>query len=205
MPRGAATRPGGLAEDRLPDGTMPATVECPEAAVDLDGGGAAVVTVPPAVFHGGLAAGDRVVLTRYGADTPEVDTPGTAGAAGAGTYVWADFDRRVPLAAVCASFVLLTVLVGGRRGLAALVGLALGGSAVAFHVLPALLAQEDAVLVGLSSSTAVMGVVIHLTHGVSVRTTVAYLGTVAGLVLTAGAAVLAAALVSRLATAGARG
>ncbi|WP_432495122.1 YibE/F family protein [Kineococcus gypseus] len=176
----ARTCAGGLAEDRLPDGTVPQEVECPEAAVALDGGGTAVVTVPPAVFHGGLGAGDRVVLSRY---------PGEAGAAP--TYVWEDVDRRAALAVAVAVFVLLTVAVGGRRGLAALAGLALGGAAIAFHVLPALLAQEDPVAVGLSSATVVMGVVLYLTHGVSVRTTVAFLGTVAGLVLTAGAAVLA--------------
>ena len=146
----------------------------------LDDGGSDVVTVPAAVFHGGLGAGNRVVLTRY---------PGEAGAPA--THVWEDVDRRAALAVAAAVFVLLTVAVGGRRGLAALAGLALGGAAIAFHVLPALLAQEDAVLVGLSSATAVMGVVIYLTHGVSVRTTVAFLGTVAGLLLTAALAVLA--------------
>ncbi|WP_432571600.1 YibE/F family protein [Kineococcus sp. SYSU DK005] len=176
----ARTCRGGLAEDRLPDGSVPESVECPQAAVALDGGGTVVVTVPAAVFHGGLGAGDRVVLTRY---------PGEAGAPA--THVWEDVDRRAALAVAAAVFVLLTVAVGGRRGLAALAGLALGGAAIAFHVLPALLAQEDAVLVGLSSATAVMGVVIYLTHGVSVRTTVAFLGTVAGLLLTAALAVLA--------------
>ena len=77
---------GGQAEDLLPDGPMPATVECPDAVVGVDGGGTAPVRVPVAVFHGGLAPGDRVTLTRY-----------PAGVAGAETYVWQDFDRRTPL------------------------------------------------------------------------------------------------------------
>ena len=171
---------GEIAEERLPDGTLPQTVECPDVTVALDGGGSATVPVPAAVVHGGLAPGDRVVLTRY---------PGEAGAAP--THAWEDVDRRVPLAVAVAVFVLLTVAVGRRRGLAALVGLGLGGAAIAYHVLPALLAQEDAVVVGLSSATAVMGVVLYLTHGISARTTVAFLGTVAGLLLTAAVAVLA--------------
>ncbi|GAB3461545.1 YibE/F family protein [Kineococcus endophyticus] len=180
---------GELAEERLPDGTLPETVECPQATVRVDGteqdatqdvGQDVTVTVPAAVFHGGLSAGDRVVLTRY---------PGEAG--GAATYAWEDVDRRVPLLVVVAVFVVLTVAVGRRRGLAALAGLAVGGAAIAFHVVPALLTQENAVVVGLSSAVAVMGVVLYLTHGFSTRTTVAYLGTVAGLLVTAGAAVLA--------------
>ncbi|WP_432562416.1 YibE/F family protein [Kineococcus sp. SYSU DK003] len=173
------TCPAELAEERLPDGSMPATVDCPEATVRVDGQDV-TVTVPPAVFHGGLAPGDRVVLLRY---PPEVS--------GSVEYAWEDFDRRVPLAVVVGVFVVLTVAIGRRRGLAALVGLGLGGAAIAFYVLPALLAQENAVVVSLSAATAVMGVVIYLTHGFSTRTTVAYLGTVAGLLVTAVAAVLA--------------
>lgn len=168
-----------FAEERLPDGTMPDTVECPDATVLVEGG-EVTIPVPAAVFHGGLAQGDRVVLTRYPSDVGGEDT-----------YVWDDVDRRVPLAVVVGVFVVLTVAIGRRRGLAALVGLGLGGAAIVFHVIPALLTQENAVVVGLSAATAVMGVVIYLTHGFSARTTVAYLGTVAGLLVTAVAAVLA--------------
>nr|WP_240895496.1 YibE/F family protein [Kineococcus siccus] len=174
---------GELAEDRLPDGTLPDTVECPQATVALAGaGGPAEVTVsvPPAVYRGGLAAGDAVTLTRY---------PAADGLAE--TYVWVDFDRRVPLAVVVGAFVLVTVLVGRRRGAAALVGLGIGGAAVGFYLLPALVRQEDPVVVSVCAATAVMGVVLYLTHGVSVRTTAAYLGTVAGLLVTAVVAVLA--------------
>ena len=171
---------GEFAEERLPDGSLPETVECPDVTVALDGKGSVTVPVPAAVFHGGLGAGDRVVLTRY---------PAQAG--GAEAYVWEDFDRRAPLAVVLTLFAVVTVVVGRRRGLAALVGLGLGGAAIVFHVVPALLTEQNAVVVGLSSATAVMGVVIYLTHGLSAPTTVAYLGTVAGLVVTAVAAVLA--------------
>lgn len=173
-----------FAEERLPDGTLPDTVECPDATVAVDedtsDGVEVTVPVPAAVYHGGLAIGDRVVLTKYASDVGGEDT-----------YVWDDFDRRVPLAIVVGVFVVLTVAVGRRRGLAALVGLGLGGAAIVFHVIPALLTQENAVVVGVSAATAVMCVVIYLTHGFSARTTVAYLGTVAGLLVTAAAAVLA--------------
>ncbi|MFB9377845.1 YibE/F family protein [Kineococcus gynurae] len=172
--------PGQFAEDRLPDGTMPTTVECPEAVVQTDDGTRQTVIVPPATFHGGLGAGDRVVLTHYPADV-----------AGQDTWVFSDVDRRLPLAVTVGVFVLLTVLVARRRGVVALLGLGLGAVAIGGYVLPALLTRQDAVVVGLSATTAVMAVVAYLTHGFSTRTTVAFLGTVAGLLLTAAAAVLA--------------
>ncbi|WP_369070385.1 YibE/F family protein [Kineococcus terrestris] len=171
---------GELAEERLPDGTLPEVVPCPEADVRVDGGAVTTVTVPQAVFAGGLRAGDGVVLLEF---------PAAAGQPG--TYVWQDVDRRWPLAVVVGVFVLLTVLVGRRRGAAALLGLGLGGAAVVWYVLPALLAGRDPVVVSLSAATAVMGVVLYAAHGVSTRTTAAYLGTLAGLAVTAGFAVLA--------------
>ncbi|WP_432548593.1 YibE/F family protein [Kineococcus sp. SYSU DK004] len=175
---------GELAEERLPDGTLPRVVPCPEADVRVDGDAAAgevtTVTVPQAVHAGGLRAGDGVVLLEF----PAADGQPA-------TRVWQDVDRRWSLAVVVGVFVLLTVLVGRRRGAAALLGLGLGGAAVAWYVLPALLAGRDPVVVSLSAATAVMGVVLYVTHGISTRTTAAYLGTLAGLAVTAGFAVLA--------------
>lgn len=176
----ARTCPGGTGEDRLPDGTIPATVACPDATVALDDGATATVVVPTALFRSGLASGERVVLARYPArdGLPE-------------TYTWQDVDRRTPLVVLVVVLVVATVAVGRRRGAAALLGLGLGGATIGFYVLPALLADENAVVVSLSAATALMGVVIYLTHGVSTRTTAAYLGTVAGLALTAAIAVVA--------------
>ena len=175
----ARTCAGAIGEDRLPDGTIPAVVDCPDATVALEDGATATVTIPTALFRSGFGAGEAVVLARYPALDGQPET-----------YAWQDVDRRVPLTVLVVVFVVATVAVGRRRGAAALVGLGLGGSAVGFYVLPALLAEEDPVVVSLSAATALMGVVIYLTHGISTRTTAAYLGTVAGLALTAAVAVV---------------
>ncbi|PPK93187.1 putative membrane protein [Kineococcus xinjiangensis] len=168
----------GTSEDRLPDGEIPAVVDCPHAAVRLNdgpGAGSTVeVPVPALIARGGLERGDAVTLSLF---------PATAGQPA--VYAWNDFDRRFPLALAVGLFAVLTVAVAGRRGVAALVGLGVGGAAVLGYVVPSLLEGNSPVVVALSASVAVMGVVLYTTHGVSTRTTAAYLGTVAGLGATA--------------------
>ncbi|RQW95468.1 YibE/F family protein, partial [Micromonospora globispora] len=106
-------------------------------------------------------------------------------------YAISDHQRGVPL-------VWLTVLVaaavigfGRLRGAAALAGLAVTFAVVLLFVLPAIVAGQPPLLVAVVGSATIMFVVLYLTHGVSVRTSVAVLGTLASLVLTGVMAVLA--------------
>ena len=173
----------GTSADRQPDGTVPIEASCPLATARLaagpDSGRAVTVPVPAQVVAGGLAAGDRVDLALYPADA----------ASGAGaTYVWVDFARTLPLAVVVAVFVLGVALVGRWKGVAALGGLAVAYAAIVGFVVPALLAGSDPVLVTLSAAAVIMTVVLYLTHGFSLKTTAALLGTLLGLGLTALAA-----------------
>ena len=173
----------GTSADRRPDGSVPIEASCPLATARLaagpDQGRAVTVPVPAQVVAGGLAAGDRVDLALYPADA----------ASGAGkTYVWVDFARAVPLAVVVGVFVLGVALVGRWKGIAALGGLAVAYAAIVGFVIPALLAGSDPVLVTLSAAAVIMTVVLYLTHGFSLKTTAALLGTLLGLGLTALAA-----------------
>lgn len=178
----------GTSADRQPDGTVPIEASCPLARARLaagpDEGRSVTVPVPAQVVAGGLESGDRVDLALYAADA----------ASGAGkTYVWVDFARQVPLAVVVGIFVLGVALVGRWRGVAALGGLAVAYTAIVGFVIPALLAGSNPVLVTLSAATVIMTVVLYLTHGFSLKTTAALLGTLLGLGLTA---LLASAAVS---------
>ncbi len=103
-------------------------------------------------------------------------------------HVFVDFVRGPPMALLAAVFALLVVLVARWRGLAALVGMAVGLVVVAGFTLPALLQGRPAVPVALVTSVAVMFAVLYLAHGVSVRTSTALAGTLVGLVATAGIA-----------------
>jgi uncharacterized membrane protein len=87
-------------------------------------------------------------------------------------------------------FVLLVVVVARWRGVFALVGLAFSGLVIWKFMLPALLTGESGLLVGLSGSAAIMFVVLYLTHGLSMRTSTALAGTLAGVLVTAGVGVV---------------
>ena len=96
-------------------------------------------------------------------------------------YVWADFSRSAPLGILAVVFAALVVGVGRFRGLAALAGLGIAGAAVGVFMLPALQRGESPVAVAVVCSIAIMTVLLYLAHGVSVKTTTALLGTIAGL------------------------
>jgi uncharacterized membrane protein len=122
---------------------------------------------------------DKVVLAR------------ATDAQGRPTYFFEDFDRGLPLVLLAVVFGILAVVIGRRRGLAALLGLGVAVTVVVEFLLPSLLTGHDPVLVALTAGSAVMVVVLYVSHGFSARTTVALLGTLGGLVLVALAGSLA--------------
>jgi uncharacterized membrane protein len=112
-------------------------------------------------------------------------------ASGLPFYDFADFARGVPLAWLAAAFALVVTAVGRWRGLAALAGLGVAFVVLVEFVLPGLLSAEDPLSLALVGGAAIMIVVLPLAHGVSVRTSVALLGTLAALGLTGLLAALA--------------
>jgi uncharacterized membrane protein len=73
----------------------------------------------------------------------------------------------------------------------ALVGLVVGGAVIVSWMLPALLQGESGVWVALVGASAIMFVVLYTTHGFSLRTSVALLGTFVGIAISAVAGVVA--------------
>lgn len=100
-------------------------------------------------------------------------------------YVFLDFDRRAPIGVLAVAYVLVVLLVARWRGLASLGGLAVGFVVVLGFTIPALLAGRSPVLVALVSAVLVMFATLYLAHGFNTRTSTAFLGTLAGLILTA--------------------
>ncbi len=146
-----------------------------------DGEGDVVtVRVAPQVTDSGLVPGDEVKVQR---------TPGAEGADA--TYTYFGTERTTPLLVMALLFALLVIVVARWRGLFALVGLAFSGLVIWQFMLPALLTGESGLLVGLSGSAAIMFVVLYLTHGLSMRTSAALAGTLAGLLATAAVGVVA--------------
>ncbi len=174
----------GTSDDRMPDGSVPATVTCVRVGAHLTGGSRSgrqiSVQVAPQVYQAGIGRGDLIEVVRI---------PASAGLGEA--YAWVDFARDLPLGVLAVVFAVAVVAVARLRGVAALVGLGLGYLTVLRFMLPALLRGESGAGVALVGSVAIMVVILYVAHGISAKTTTALLGTVAGLAVTAGLAVWA--------------
>jgi uncharacterized membrane protein len=137
-----------------------------------EGGGGTPLDVSP---------GDaiRVVRNEQSADAPGIPP-----------YSFVDVDRRSPMLWLVIAFVAIVALLGRRRGVMALVGLAASLAVVAVFVVPAILDGRPPLAVALAGSVAVMLVTIALAHGVGAKSMAAALGTAASLALTVGLALL---------------
>jgi uncharacterized membrane protein len=137
-----------------------------------------------------LGVGDDIVLNDAGHD---VDP--------AARYSFADVQRRLPLVILAVVFGVAVVALGRLRGLLALAGIGITVGVLLAFVFPALLRGASPLGVALTGGIVIAVSTIYLAHGVSDRTTVALVGTIASLLLTAalGAAFGAAAHLSGLA------
>lgn len=160
------------------DGADPdafAGTDCALATVRPAGGqDTTEVPVPVEAARAGLDPGDAVRLAVY----PAQDGVPT-------TYGFVGYERRPPIALLAAVFAVLVVAVARWKGLAALAGVGIAFAVVAFFLLPALRTGGPPLPLAVVTATAIMIPVLYLAHGVSARTTVALLGTVAGLAVTA--------------------
>ncbi|VXA94298.1 YibE/F-like protein [Microbacterium sp. 8M] len=93
--------------------------------------------------------------------------------------------RTVPLAVWAGLFALVVIVVGLLRGLLALVGLVFSGAMIVLFMLPALLQAGPAMGIALVGASAILYVVLYLAHGLSMRTSAALAGTLAGVAITA--------------------
>jgi uncharacterized membrane protein len=140
----------------------------------VDEGRQVAVQVPPDVSDVGLTAGDRIELLRIpAAEERPVE------------FSYFGIAREVPLRTLAIVFVAVVLAVAWWRGLMALVGLAFSAVVLWQFMIPALLTGEPAVSVALTAASAILFVVLYMTHGFSLRTSVALAGTLAGVAITA--------------------
>lgn len=95
-------------------------------------------------------------------------------------------DRIPVLAIFTILFVVAVLVVAGRKGFFGLLGLVVSGVVLFGFMIPALTSGQPAVWVAIVGSTAIMFVVLYLAHGVSWRTTSAFVGTWLSLLVTTG-------------------
>lgn len=164
----------------IPEGQLPEAFTqgpCGVASVRIEEGPGAGETVETDLPRGRgaprIAVGDKVVLLRL-----DGSVEGISG------YTIIDHQRGRPMLWLVALAAAVIIAFGRWRGVSALAGLAVSFAALLFFVIPAILAGESPLAVAVVGSAAIMFVVLYLTHGVTVHTSVAILGTLVSLVLT---------------------
>jgi uncharacterized membrane protein len=169
VPEGApgGAGPCGTVQVRLTSGPQSGT----EVTTDIPAGPGAIEVTP----------GDDVVLLEL------QDVEGGAGT----TYSIMDFQRGSALWWVGLAFALAVIAFGRWRGLTALAGLVLTFAILLLFIVPAILDGRSPVLVAIVGAAAIMLTVLYLTHGFTLTTTVAVVGTLVSLSLTAALSALA--------------
>lgn len=175
----------GTVEDRQPDGTIPDEVACLQVHATITSGperGREVeVWATASTTADQVPSGTRILVEHYPATGTDAEV-----------WAWHDYDRTLPLVSIALVFALAIILVARGRGLRALIGLLIAFALIGIYVLPALVRGENPVVVALSASTLIMAVVLYLAHGLSLRTSAALLGTLAGLAATTGLGIVGA-------------
>lgn len=97
------------------------------------------------------------------------------------TYTYFGTERPEPVWVLAAVLTLLLLLLARLRGLLSLLALAGCGLLLGLFLLPAVLAGESALPVGLAATAAMLIAALYAAHGVSPRTNAALLGALVGL------------------------
>lgn len=109
------------------------------------------------------------------------------------TYTIVDHQRGQQLLVLCLAFVLALLAFGRWRGLTAIIGLVVTLAVLLLFVVPAILDGGNPQLVAIVGAAAITLSVLYLTHGLSLSTTVAVVGTLGSLVATIALSMLAVA------------
>lgn len=148
-----------------------------KAAVLVTGGPGegttATVDVPQGPGAPEVRTGSKVVLLYAPGAVP-----------GGPDYVVTDLQRGPALIWLLALSGAAVLAFGRWRGLTSLLGLAASFGVLMLFVIPAMLQGSPPLLVAVVGASAIMFAALYLTHGVTVRTSVAVAGTLASLVLT---------------------
>lgn len=165
---GGSTAPGSRAGSTGGGGCARVSVHIDQGP---DAGSTTGVQLTDAVTTSGVRAGQAIRMYR---------SPGDHA-----TYQFYDFERTLPLIVIAMAFAAAVIAVARWRGAAAILSLVIAFLIIGRFMLPALISGSPATWVGLVACSAIMFVVIYLTHGFSTRTSTALLGTLFGLLLTA--------------------
>ncbi|MDI6100980.1 YibE/F family protein [Actinoplanes sp. NEAU-A12] len=164
----------------VPRGDAPAE-KCGSVRVRLADGAQVTTQIPTGPGAPEVAAGDDIVMLAVNDETGTV------------SYAISDHQRSNQLWLLGAAFALAVIAFGRWRGVTALAGLAVTFAILLYFIVPAILDGRSPVLVAVVGAAAIMLIVLYLTHGLSITTTIAVAGTLASLAITAILAAVATA------------
>jgi len=101
------------------------------------------------------------------------------------TYLFMDLNRSNLLIWVSIIFAIITIFIGRWRGVGAIVGLILTFLVLLYFMFPALLEGKSPLAVAVVAASGLVLILLYTAHGLSIRTSVAVLGTLFGIGLTA--------------------
>lgn len=101
------------------------------------------------------------------------------------TYLFMDLNRSNLLIWVSIIFAIVTILIGRWRGIGAIIGLILTFVVLLYFMFPALLEGKNPLTIAVISASGLVLILLYTAHGLSIRTSVAVLGTLFGIGLTA--------------------
>ena len=121
-----------------------------------------------------LKTGTKMQLLRI----PETEFPED-------TYLYMDLNRSNLLIWIAIVFAIVTIIIGRWRGIGAIVGLILTFIVLLYFMFPALLEGKDPLAVAVVAASGIVLILLYTAHGLSIKTSVAVLGTLFGIALTA--------------------
>ena len=121
-----------------------------------------------------LKTGTKMQLLRI----PETEFPED-------TYLYMDLNRSNLLIWIAIVFAIVTIIIGRWRGIGAIVGLILTFIVLLYFMFPALLEGKNPLAVAVVAASGLVLILLYTAHGLSIKTSVAVLGTLFGIALTA--------------------
>jgi uncharacterized membrane protein len=100
-------------------------------------------------------------------------------------YVLYEPYRLTNLWWILGAFVLLVLAVVGKKGIGALVGLGISILVILYYIMPQILKGQDPLTICVTGAIVIMFVTTYIAHGISIKTTIALIGTALSLIIAA--------------------
>lgn len=160
-----------IKKTECPEDSFDNTENCGVVTVELSDGDRVETDLPGGLGAPKISVGDKVVVASM--EVPEGEM-----------FAIVDHQRSQGLWVLLIAFVIALIMFARWRGVTSLIGLAVTFGILLFFVVPAILGGASPVLIAIVASSAIMVTVLYLTHGFSLATTVAFVGTLASFILT---------------------